>query len=109
MKLAYVIGAYRSSTVYGVSRNIEAASALAAELWKAGFAVICPHKNSAFFDGLVSDNVFLSAGLEMLRRCDCAVLAPRWRDSGGSLCEIAECHRCKIPVYASAKEAASEV
>jgi hypothetical protein len=108
MKLAYVIGAYRSSTVYGVSRNIEAAAALAAELWQAGFAVICPHKNSAFFDGIVSDNTFIAGDLEILKRCDIAVTVDGWEYSTGSINEVNFCKAMLMPVYHSVKEAASE-
>ncbi len=42
MKIAYTAGSYRASTEYGLVQNIRKAEAVAIELWKMGYAVICP-------------------------------------------------------------------
>ena len=70
MKVIYVISPYRSKTINGVHENIEVARKAAVKLWRMGFVVLCPHLNSAFMDGVVSDDQFLEAGLELLKRCD---------------------------------------
>ena len=62
MLVAYVAGPYRSETIYGIEQNIQRAKRLAAELWKRGYAVICPHANSAFMDGVCDDETFLREG-----------------------------------------------
>ena len=74
MKLAYVAGPYRGRTHHDVSQNIAAAREVAAHLWSLGYAVICPHLNSAFMSGAAPEEVFMEGGLTMLRRCDLVVL-----------------------------------
>ena len=64
-----------------------------------GYAVICPHKNSGFFDGVVPDKQFLYCGIEILSRCDCAVLVEGWDKSAGSRDERNYCFMHNIPVY----------
>lgn len=98
MKLAYVAGPYRSKTINGIVQNIREAEAIAGELWKRGFAVICPHKNTALLDGIVPDQTFLDGDFVMLRRCDLVVLTPRWEESVGARAERDEAERYGIPV-----------
>jgi len=93
MKLVYLAGAYRSSTIHGTVENIRRAEAVAIELWKRGYAVICPHMNSALLDGVVDDSVFLAGGIEMLKRCDILVMMDGWEDSKGSNAELEEALR----------------
>ena len=99
MKLAYVAGPYRAPTEWEVKRNIEAAERIAVALWQQGYAVICPHKNTAFFGGAASDEVWLTGDLEIMRRCDLVVLVPGWRSSSGTRAEVAEAQCLGIPVY----------
>ena len=81
MKVAYVCGPYRADTICGVVENIRAAEAVALELWRMGFAVICPHKNSALFDGAAPDSVWLKGDLEILIRGDLLVTCTGWWES----------------------------
>lgn len=101
MKVAYVAGKYRSPTVRGVVENIQAAEAVALDLWQMGYAAICPHKNSALFDGAAPDEVWLDGYLEILRRCDLVVLVPGWEQSDGTWAEIREAFSLGIPVFHS--------
>lgn len=91
MKLAYVAGAYRSRLGphdhYGILKNIQKAEEVAANLWQMGFAAICPHKNTAFFDGLCDGERFLAGDMEMLKRCDLIVMVPGWSHSRGAVAE----------------------
>jgi nucleoside 2-deoxyribosyltransferase len=80
-------------------RNIRNAEAVAAELWKAGFAVICPHMNTALMGGICPEDVWLNGDLVMLERCDLLVLVPGWRASVGTLAEVARANERGIPVY----------
>lgn len=101
MEVIYIIGSYRSSTIYGTKQNIDTAEKLAADLWKLGYAVICPHKNSAFLDGVTSDETFLKGGLEFLKRSDIAITTEGWENFKGSLEEIKVCEQKHIPLYHS--------
>jgi hypothetical protein len=63
-----------------------------------GYAVLCPHANTAFMD-FGCDEVFLDGDLEILRRCDLVVVAPGWESSEGTRAEIREAHNELKPVY----------
>ena len=51
MQIVYLAGPYRGQTHYDIELNIREAEYVAIKLWQAGYAVICPHKNTAHFDG----------------------------------------------------------
>ena len=98
MRVAYVAGPYRASTPWGVHLNIEAAKAVAFELWRMGYAVLCPHANTAMMD-FGCDEVFLDGDLEILKRCDLVVVCPGWESSEGTQAEIAHAHNELKAVY----------
>ena len=93
MEIAYIAGPYRAATVYGIKENIRRAEAVALKWWKKGYAVICPHANTALFDGELPDEAFLDGTLEMLRRSDVVVLMQGWQKSRGAVAEHAEALR----------------
>lgn len=105
MKVAYVAGPYRAKTMNGVWQNIERAKMIAAELWKMGYAVICPHANTAFMDGSTTGNqaddshVWLEGDFEILKRCDCIVMIPGWERSQGATAEMQFADAHQIPVF----------
>lgn len=69
MKIAYIAGPYRSKLgLIGRFVNIVKARRVAKKYWKKGYAVICPHSNSAFFDGVTIDQDFLDGDIEFMSR-----------------------------------------
>lgn len=84
MEVVYISGPYRAATPMQVMKNIHAASMVSLRYWKQGYAVICPHRNTAFFDGEAPDSVWLNGDLEILRRCDIVVMMPLWKLSRGA-------------------------
>ena len=84
MKLAFISGPYRAPTVHGIVENIRAAEAVALKYWALGYAVICPHLNTALFDGSLPDETWLAGDLEILKRCDVIVMLPGWNKSAGA-------------------------
>lgn len=84
MKVVYIAGKYRSKSVYGIKENIDKAEKVAIKYWKLGYAVICPHKNTAFFDGAAPDSVWLMGDLEFIRRSDVVVMMTGWKNSVGA-------------------------
>lgn len=84
MKLAYVSGPYRSGSVNGIYHNIHAAREVASQWWGKGYAVICPHMNTAFLDGSCDDGIWLAGDIEILSRCDVIIMMPNWPDSEGA-------------------------
>ena len=87
MKVVYLAGPYRAKTIHKVVENIRTAEKYAIELWKKGYAVICPHKNSALLDGVVPDDYFLGGDHEILKRCDIVYMLPGWEKSAGASAE----------------------
>lgn len=84
MKVAFISGPYRADTIRGTVENIRRAEAVAIKYWKLGYAVICPHKNTALFDGTADDAVWLRGDLELLCRSDICVMLSEWEASEGS-------------------------
>lgn len=74
MKVIYVAGKYKANIEWGLVENIRHAERIALELWRQGWAVICPHKNTAHFGGSLrgynTEREWLDGDLEILRRCD---------------------------------------
>lgn len=93
MKLLYVAGPYTAPTAWQVQKNIREAMEIALKYWRLGYAVICPHANSAGFDGELDWQVFMDGDLEMIRRCDVVVMHPRWSESRGASIEHSEAQR----------------
>jgi hypothetical protein len=98
LKVAYVAGPYRADTIYGVAQNIQKARDVALRLWKLGYAAICPHSNTAFFDGACPDSVWLEGDIEILKRCDLVVLVDGWETSAGACREVEVAAACAIPI-----------
>lgn len=87
MKVVYIAGPYRSETVNGIVENIRRAETYAKHYWEKGYCVICPHKNTALFDGLCDGSVWLAGAEELLSRSDIIVFIPGWQNSTGSIAE----------------------
>jgi len=99
MQVAYICGPYRAPTIHQTVLNIRRAEEAALALWRMGYAVICPHKNSSLLDGACDDSVWLEGDLELLRRSDLIVTLPGWEQSEGSRREVVEARKLGIPVY----------
>lgn len=98
-KLVYIAGKFRDENPYLVERNIRVAEEALSCLIDLGIAAICPHTNYRFFDKYSSDNFFINATLEMLRRCDAVYLCPGWTESRGAILEKGEAESLETPVF----------
>lgn len=97
--VAYVSGPYRDKRgSWYVEQNIWKAEAVAAELWRMGYAVICPHTNTRHMDGLVDAETFIDGDIEIVKRCDVVVMLPDWHRSEGALLEKKAAHNAKVMV-----------
>ena len=92
MSICYISGKYRSPYgVIGRIINILKARRVAKKLWKEYDAVICPHLNTALFDGVVSDDKFLKGDIEILNRLhkkDTIFMLNNWHKSKGAVLEF---------------------
>jgi len=103
MKVVYIAGPYRSKDgPNGIYENIQRARTEAIKWWRQGYAVICPHMNTALMDGACADEVWLDGDLELIRRCDIVVMLPRWKESEGATAEHNEARlHAKEIIYAT--------
>lgn len=88
MKLIYVAGKYSGKTYSEIDDNIKKAEAVSIKLFRKGWAVLTPHKNTAHYEIYEDENLtyetWLNADLEMLKRCDAIFMMPGWDDSAGA-------------------------
>ena len=87
MKLLYIAAPYRAKTIVSLQQNIQDAKLMSMYYWKKGYSVICPHLNSANFDGLLPDKDFLHGTMLMLSKCDVIAMHPNWEQSIGCITE----------------------
>jgi len=92
MKIIYIAGPYRGKPTHGQSENISRARIAARKLWAEGWAVLCPHLNTAWFDTFypeIPQTAYLEGGLEMVKRCDVIYMLRDWQISEGARAELA--------------------
>lgn len=97
--IIYTAGPYRAPTEWGVTENIRTAERYAIELWKQGWVVICPHKNTACFGGCLPDDTWLMGDLEILKRCDAIFMLPGWENSEGARVEHTVAHDLGLKTF----------
>lgn len=95
--LVYISGPYTGD----IGWNIVKARAMTIKLWEMGFAVICPHLNTAHFeqdcDATYED--FLEGDLRMIEGCDVVLMLEGWAHSEGARKEAEHTLEKKIPVF----------
>lgn len=101
MKVGFVSGPFRGPSAWAVAENVRKAERVALDVWRAGAACICPHTNTAHFDGAAPDAVWLEGDLEILRRCDFVVMGEGWEGSMGARAERLAAFAANIPVFES--------
>ncbi len=101
MKVVYVAGPYRSTCEWQLEEFLRHAEDESLKLWKKGWAVICPHKNTAHFGGALNipNSVWLDGDLEILKRCDAIYMLKGWEGSEGAKGELSLAENINIPVY----------
>jgi len=99
MKLLYIAAPYRANTTIKTQHNIYQANLMAQYYWLRGFAVICPHLNTANFDGLVPDHIFLRGTMTMLSKCSDIALHPNWLASAGCRDEYEYVNENKLTIH----------
>jgi hypothetical protein len=100
LKVIYVAGAYRSKSINRIWENINHAMVEARKLWLNGWAVICPHANTAFMDEMPqTDEMFLQGDLEILKRCDAIYMLQGWEKSVGAAGEYELAKKFGLEIY----------
>lgn len=86
MKRVYIAGPYCADTEEQLDLNIIKAGLEAEDWWELGFFVLCPHKNSAYFEEDRAD--YYKGYLSIIKDMDIAVLLDEWETSKGTKAEI---------------------
>ena len=63
------------------------------------YLVICPHLNTAYFDGICSDETWLNGYLEILKRCDSIYMMKNWCESSGAKAELELAKNLGLGIY----------
>lgn len=105
----YIAGPYRSlgGNRHEVVEHILTARDAMAALLRMGHTPFCPHTMTAHFEVEypdLADDDYLRVGLEWLRLCHSVLVLPGWEHSAGTLAEIAEAERLRLPVWYSMDE-----
>ena len=101
MLVVYVAGPFRAKNSWDMEQNIRRAEELALEVWRAGFACICPHSNTRYYQGAAPDHVWLEGDLAILKKCDVVLMTPDWQRSNGATAERNYAFGQGIPVFDS--------
>lgn len=96
--VAYVAGPYTAATPAGIRANIERAQQVALDCLREGLDPYTPHVSSLGIERGLSETEWLALGLRWLERCDVVVLCPGWRESRGTMAEVARAGDLGIPV-----------
>ena len=101
--LVYLAGPIRPKDGKTMEENVALAKTVALDLWKKGYAVICPHANTdlpiSLADKECKENVWLDGDKEMLLRCDALILMPNYKGSKGTEAECEFALANGIPIY----------
>lgn len=99
MKVIYIAGPFRGKTAWDIEQNIRVAEKVGFEVAELGAVPLIPHANSRFFHGTLTDEFWLAATMELLKRCDAAAICPGWIHSSGTRAEIEWCRDHGRPVF----------
>ncbi len=117
--LIYVAGPYGADTEYipleeldaylaspeaqaDIEANVQHAMEVAAKLWDAGHAVICPHANTHMVSKLTESMTherWLAGDFQMVQVCDAIYMLRGWQDSRGALAEFECATRNRLLTY----------
>lgn len=106
MKVVYIAGPYRGHLMpdgqynqWEQFENIRRAERDALRVWSMGAAAICPHTNTAHFQGALPDHCWLDGDLEIMSRCDAVLMVDGWQQSAGALAERKQAMKLNLPVF----------
>ena len=106
-KITYVSGPYSNGGTQPQDRekNLKIANKHAVKLWNMGYAVICPHSNTAWYDDnekiKIGFKEFIEGDLAFLNYVDCIFMLPNWDLSKGAKIEHAHAADIDLPIFYS--------
>jgi hypothetical protein len=107
MKVVYVAGPFTGKSSWDIEGNVRRAEGLALEVAKLGAMPLCPHTNTRFFHGTITNEFWYDGTLELMRRADAIILIEGWQGSHGTGRELEEAKKKGIPVFEHLNKLAS--
>jgi hypothetical protein len=99
MTVVYVAGPYRGATPWEIEQHVRKAEELAYRVARLGAMPLCPHANTRFFHGTLSDEFWLEGTIELMSRCDAVILTDDWHLSANTRGEVTRAHQLNLPVF----------
>jgi len=99
MKVVFICGPFRGKTAWDVEQNVRRAERVAWLVAREGAMPLCPHANTRFFNGTLTDEFWLAGTMALMCLCHAVVLVPGWQQSAGSRGEYAEAIDREMPVF----------
>lgn len=99
MKAVVIVGKFAGKTAWDIENNIRVAEAVALKVAEAGCAVLCPHTNSRFFFGQLTEEFWRAAYREWIKRADAIVVCHNYTLSEGSKEEIDLAQTLGLPCF----------
>lgn len=101
MKLIYIAGKLNDKTGHAIEQNIRVAEDLSLEVAETGNIPVCPHTQSRFLMGTLTELYWIEATKKIMLACEAVVLCYNWESSPGTIGEIVKAKQVGIPVYES--------
>jgi hypothetical protein len=101
VKIIYIAGPFRAPAAWGIEQNIREAERVGLEVARVGAVPLIPHTMYRHFQGACSDDFWLQATSDLLRKSDAVLLLPRWRLSAGARGEERLARTLGLPVFHS--------
>jgi len=100
VKVIYIAAPFRARNAWLVEQNIRIAELAAFEVAKRTLQVVlCPHTMYRYFDGTMTDEYWLAATAELLKRCDAVLMAGDWKQSEGAQAERDQALAEDLPIF----------
>jgi hypothetical protein len=99
--VVYIAGPWRGKTAWSIEQQIRHAEELAFRVAALGAMPLCPHTNTRFFHGELTEAFWLDGTIELMSRCDAVMLTDNWHLSEGTRAEVARAHQLNLPVFDS--------
>ncbi len=99
MKLVYVAGPFSADDGWGVAQNVHRAETAARAVLRLGAMPVTPHSIGARMAGTETQELWRAGTLALMRRCDAVLVLPGYEKSAGTLGEIEEAKRLRMPLF----------
>lgn len=99
IRVVYIAGPFRDHTAWKVEQHVRLAEDLSYAVAQLGAMPLCPHTNTRYSHGTLTEQFWLDGTLELLSRCDAVIVTGDWKQSEGARAEVIAARQLSIPVF----------